>query len=72
MRKVKWAYEVPADGYPPGWLDGWAERWDLIVEEVQEAGEGSGAQPHPGRSLPEHLHHPGLLQHHRHPPGRRL
>jgi hypothetical protein len=38
MRKVKWAYGFAVKGYPPGWLDVWAERWDLIVEEVQEAG----------------------------------
>jgi hypothetical protein len=41
MRKVKWAYEFPVKGYPAGWLDEWAEQWALIVEEVQEAAEGS-------------------------------
>jgi hypothetical protein len=36
MRKVKWAYGFPVEGYPAGWLGDWRDRWDLITQEVQE------------------------------------
>jgi hypothetical protein len=38
---VKRAYAFPVRGYPDGWLDAWAEKWDLIVGEVKEAAQGS-------------------------------
>jgi hypothetical protein len=40
-RWVKRAYAFPVRGYPDGWLDAWAEKWDLIVGEVKEAAQGS-------------------------------
>jgi hypothetical protein len=38
MRTLRASYENPEKGYPAGWLAEWAERWDLIVEEVRETG----------------------------------
>jgi hypothetical protein len=43
MRQLKWANDLLVEDYPAGWLDEWKERWDLIVEEVQEVEEGPSA-----------------------------
>ena len=38
IRRLRAASGVPGTDYPAGWMDEWKERWDLIVEEVEEAG----------------------------------
>jgi hypothetical protein len=37
MRRVRPAYSYEVPGYPPGWLDGYRERWDLLSMAVSES-----------------------------------
>ena len=34
MRMILMDYRFPVPGYPPGWLDKYRERWDLLEAEV--------------------------------------
>lgn len=35
MRAVHWEFPFDLAGYPPGWLEEWRDRWDLVEQRLQ-------------------------------------